>query len=189
MHDSKSILLHLRNNFGDDGLYEQKTIDEIPTVWVSKNNIIAVITWLQKSYPLLYDLCGVDERDRVKKNGLPSADFTVVYHLFSFEMNDFIRIKVGLHGEYPSIPSITNIYKNANWYEREVYDMFGITFDGHPHLTRILMPLTWKGHPLRKEHPARATEMGPFLLWDEKQDIEMEALRFKAGRLGIERTQ
>jgi len=153
MHDSKSILLHLRNNFGDDGLHEQKTIDEIPTVWVSKNNIIAVITWLQKSYPLLYDLCGVDERDRAKKNGLPSADFTVVYHLFSFEMNDFIRIKVGLHGEYPSIPSITNIYKNANWYEREAYDMFGITFDGHPHLTRILMPLTWKGHPLRKDYP------------------------------------
>ena len=185
MHDSKSILLHLRNNFGDDGLYEQKTIDDIPTVWVSKNNIIAVITWLQKSYPLLYDLCGVDERDRAKKNGLPSADFTVVYHLFSFEMNDFIRIKVGLHGEYPSIPSITNIYKNANWYEREAYDMFGITFEGHPHLTRILMPLTWKGHPLRKEHPARATEMGPFLLWDEKQDIEMEALRFKPEEWGL----
>ena len=102
MHDSKSILLHLRNNFGDDGLHEQKTIDEIPTVWVSKNNIIAVITWLQKSYPLLYDLCGVDERDRAKKNGLPSAEFTIVYHLFSFTLNEFIRIKVGLHGEYPS---------------------------------------------------------------------------------------
>ena len=116
---------------------------------------------LQKSYPLLYDLCGVDERDRAKKNGLPSADFTIVYHLFSFERNDFIRLKVALQGEYPSIPSITNIYKNANWYEREVYDMFGIRFDGHPHLQRILMPLTWKGHPLRKEHPARATEMGP----------------------------
>lgn len=185
MHDIKSILLHLRNNFGDDGLYEQATIDEIPTIWVSKNNIIAVITYLKQHYPLLYDLCGVDERDRARKNGIPSADFTVVYHLFSFDLNEFIRIKVGLKGEYPSIPSITPIYINANWYEREVYDMFGITFDGHPHLTRILMPLTWKGHPLRKEHPARATEMGPYLLWDEKQDIEMEALRFKPEDWGL----
>jgi NADH-quinone oxidoreductase subunit C/D len=80
-----------------------------------------------------------------------------------------MRVKVPLKGEYPSLRSISEIYRNANWYEREVWDMFGITFEGHPHLERILMPRTWEGHPLRKEHPARATEMGQFRLPDAKR--------------------
>jgi NADH-quinone oxidoreductase subunit C/D len=133
----------------------------------------------------LYDLCGIDERDRAKKGNIPAKDFTVAYHLFSFNHNRFIRLKVGLEGEYPSMPSITSLFKNANWYEREVYDMFGIRFEGHPHLQRILMPLTWQGHPLRKEHPARATEIGPYQLTSEKEDIEQEALRFKPEEWGM----
>ncbi len=118
---------------------------------------------------------------------IPRADFTVVYYLLSFERNTFIRLKVALQGEYPSAPSITSLWLNASWYEREVFDMFGIKFDGHPHLTRILMPLTWEGHPLRKEHPARATEMGQFKLYDEKQDREQAALQFNPEEWGMER--
>ncbi len=191
MQDGNHIFQHLQSSFGAETIHQQQTVDEILTLWVSKDEIVAVIQYLKLSIPrpfsLLYDLCGIDERDRTKKEGMPASDFTVVYHLFSFEQNCFIRLKVPLRGEYPALPSVTSLFKNANWYEREVYDMFGIRFDGHPHLQRILMPMTWKGHPLRKEHPARATEMGPYQLWDEKQDIEQEALRFKPEEWGMQR--
>src|SRR6478609_3371787 len=164
-----TILQDLQQRFGEDAFHQQN--DEILTLWLSMEKLRAVINYLKTSieqpYNFLYDLCGVDERDRAKKGTIPAQDFTIVYHLFSFDRNDFIRLKVALQGEMPSIPSISSIFKNANWYEREVYDMFGIGFEGHPHLQRILMPLSWKGHPLRKEHPARATEIGPFKLYDE----------------------
>jgi NADH-quinone oxidoreductase subunit C/D len=191
MQDATNIVQVLQKQFGADTFQLQDTIDGILTLWMPKEKIITVISYLKSSveqpYLMLYDLCGIDERDRSNKNGMPATDFTVVYHLFSFTRNNFIRLKVALKGEYPTLLSITSIYKNANWYEREVYDMFGIKFEGHPHLQRILMPLTWQGHPLRKEHPARATEMGPYQLWDEKQDREQEALRFKPEEWGMQR--
>jgi NADH-quinone oxidoreductase subunit C/D len=94
---------------------------------------------------MLYDLTAIDERTRTKRDGQPASDFSVVYHLTSFERNQDIRIKVALKNEDINIPSITSIWESANWYEREVFDMFGINFTGHPRLTRILMPKTWKG--------------------------------------------
>lgn len=182
-----SLLTSLRQRFGTDALQQQNTADGLLTLWVGKADIVNTVQFLQQNaYLSLYDLCGIDERDRARKEQLPVADFSVVYVLLSFKDNNFIRLKVPLTGEYPSLPSITTIFPSANWYEREIYDMFGIRFDGHPHLQRILMPQSWQGHPLRKEHPARATEMGPFRLWDEKQDAEQEALRFKPEEWGMQ---
>ncbi|MEQ1584954.1 MAG: NADH-quinone oxidoreductase subunit C/D [Cyclobacteriaceae bacterium] len=176
--------------FGDDIITEQAK-DHIVSVWLPLVKLKAVLFYVKKElpkpFPLLYDLTAIDERSRKKDPGYPSTGFTLVYHLFSFDRNEFIRFKIALSGEYPSAPSICNLWANANWYEREVYDMFGIRFEGHPHLKRILMPSTWEGHPLRKEHPARATEMGPFRLWDEKQDHEQAALQFNPEEWGLAR--
>lgn len=192
MNTDSSLKDHLVSIFGETVFTQQFTVDEVETLWIAPAKLISILSYLkntvQPAYKLLYDLCAIDERSRAKTTGaVRTHDFTIVYHLLSFERNKFLRIKVALHGEYPTLPSISSLWSNANWYEREVYDMFGIKFDGHPHLTRILMPLTWEGHPLRKEHPARATEMGPFRLWDEKQDREEEALQFKPEDWGLKR--
>jgi NADH-quinone oxidoreductase subunit C/D len=177
--------------FGESNFTEQKTKDEILTLWLPLDKLKAVLTFLkteiEKPYLLLYDLTAIDERSRKFYNGYPSNNFTLVYHLYSFERNSFIRLKLALKGEFPSAPSIITLWENASWYEREVYDMFGIKFDGHENIRRILMPLTWEGHPLRKEHPARATEMGPFRLYNEKVDREQESLQFKPEEWGMAR--
>ena len=191
METNLSPAEQVKLRFGDDIVTEQATKDHIVSVWLPlvklKQVLFYVKNELSKPYLLLYDLTAIDERSRKKNLDYPSTGFTLVYHLFSFDRNEFIRFKVALAGEYPSVPSITNLWANANWYEREVYDMFGIRFEGHPHLKRILMPSTWEGHPLRKEHPARATEMGPFRLWDEKQDREQAALQFNPEEWGLAR--
>ena len=167
----------------------QETHDHIPTFWVAKDRVSTVLRFLKEEvgrpYKMLYDLSAIDERMRVHRDGQPASDFTVVYHLLSFARNEYIRIKVALAEDQLSLPSITEIWPAANWYEREVWDMFGIVFDGHPHLQRILMPKTWVGHPLRKEHPARATEMGPYQLPPEKEVAEQEALRFRPEEWGM----
>lgn len=193
MNEYSGLENELISVFGESALAQQSATDEVITLWVKKDNIVQVLTYLKQTadhpFGMLFDLSAIDERNRAKtkSNGVIPPDFTIVYHLFSFERNCFVRLKVALHGEFPGIASISALWKNANWYEREVYDMFGIRFEGHPNLRRILMPLTWTGHPLRKEHPARATEMGPFRLWDEKQDREQEALQFKPEDWGLKR--
>jgi len=79
--------------------------------------------------------------------------FHVVYQLYSFPHNDLLRLRVPLNGNAPHVETVEKIYPGANWKEREIYDMFGIVFDGHSDLRRIIMPADWEGHPLRKDYP------------------------------------
>ncbi|MBV9037257.1 MAG: NADH-quinone oxidoreductase subunit C/D [Acidobacteriaceae bacterium] len=180
----------LQQELGPEGT-SQVTADGIPTFWLGPGEIQETVRRLRNDVPkpfkMLYDLTAIDERGRRYRNGQPSADFTVVYHLFSYERNAYVRLKVPLNGDNPTLPSIVDVCPVANWYEREAWDMFGIVFEGHPHLSRILMPRSWQGHPLRKDHPARATEMGQFRLPDEKLDAEQEALRFRPEEWGMAR--
>jgi NADH-quinone oxidoreductase subunit C/D len=186
-----SIIDDLKTSFREAILADQHTADSIPTVWVSRDRARDVLRHLkntvERPYRMLYDLTAIDERVRVNRQGQPDTDFTVVYHLLSFDRNDDIRIKVPLAEASLSLPSITDIWPSANWYEREVWDLFGVAFDGHPHLTRILLPPSWSGHPLRKDHPARATEMGPFRMPEDRMDTEQQSLRFLPENWGMER--
>jgi NADH-quinone oxidoreductase subunit C len=79
--------------------------------------------------------------------------FEINYHLVSIDRRDRLRLKVKLAGSDPVLPSVTGVWPTANWHEREAYDLFGIRFEGHPDLRRILMPDDWEGHPLRKDYP------------------------------------
>jgi NADH-quinone oxidoreductase subunit C len=79
--------------------------------------------------------------------------FNVIYQLREMSLPADFRVQVRVPGDAPELPTATGVYLNANWHEREVYDMFGLTFTGHPDLRRILMPSDWQGHPLRKDYP------------------------------------
>jgi NADH-quinone oxidoreductase subunit C/D len=191
---NEAIFQELQQVFGEASVRPQATRDGrdgIPTFWAPRDKAREMLRYLkteaERPYRFLYDLTAIDERVRADRGDGPASDFTVVYHLLSFERNQDVRIKVALRGERPSLDTITDVWPSANWYEREAWDMFGVTFNGHPHLKRILMPATWQGHPLRKEHPARATEMGPFRLPEEKEDAEQSAMRFRPEDWGLNR--
>ncbi len=185
------IIQELQRRFGESAITPQATRDEIPTFWTGQATLHEILRYLKTEadapYKMLYDMSAIDERVRSNRPEQPDSDFTVVYHLLSFDRNSDVRIKVSLKGDKPSVKSITGIWQSADWYECEVWDMFGINIEGHPHLRRILMPATWKGHPLRKEHPARRTELSKFSLSEDKEIKEEQAMEFHPEEWGLPR--
>jgi NADH-quinone oxidoreductase subunit B/C/D len=184
---NKSLTQLLNERFGD-GIRQTLLTTDLPTFHVTENRLKEVLKFLRTEatprYLRLDDLTAIDESARRGQKPYDSyagtvaheisggdgdrpvrevyPDYTLVYHLLSFDPPSRLRLKVGLRGKDPITASITDLWPSANWYEREVYDMFGIQFEGHPNLRRILNPHDWEGHPLRKGYPARATEMEPY---------------------------
>ena len=156
---------------------------DMPTLITDASTAPQLLKFLKEEAPQrfrrLEDLTAVDESARRNR---PEHDFTLVYHLLNFDDPGYLRVKVPLAGREPEVPSITGLWKNADWYEREIYDMFGIRFAGHADLRRILMPDSWVGHPLRKEHPFRATEMAPYTAETAASMIPRDGGDFFKGR-------
>jgi len=159
----KSLAEMLQARFGDSIEQLPKTSDML-AFQVKEDGIKKILHFLKNEasprFQRLEDLTAIDESAR--RPGQTYSDYSLVYSLLSFEPARRLRLKVPLWGGDPITHSITDIWPSANWYEREVFDMFGIRFEGHENLRRILLPHNWEGHPLRKSHPGRATQMLPF---------------------------
>jgi len=124
------------------------------TLTVPAEHIVAVgrLLKLQQEYVRLSTVTGVDWYPAEPR-------FEVVYHLLSLSRNVRLRVKAKLPGSNPEIDSLTGVWRSANWYERETFDLFGIRFRNHPDLTRIMLPEDWEGHPLRKDYPVTGTRV------------------------------
>ena len=126
------------------------------TVIVPREHIVAACSFLKSApgleFNFLADLCGFDRGPEEEPR------FEVNYHLFSTTKHHRVRLKVVLHENDPHVPSVTGVWRTANWHERETYDLFGVIFDEHPDLRRILLPDDWQGHALRKDFPLRGYE-------------------------------
>ena len=126
------------------------------TIIVPRDSIVAVCAFLKTApgleFNFLADLCGYDRGPEEEPR------FEVNYHLFSTARHHRVRLKVVLSEDEIHVPTVTNVWRTANWHERETYDLFGVVFDDHPDLRRILLPDDWQGHALRKDFPLRGYE-------------------------------
>jgi NADH-quinone oxidoreductase subunit C len=126
------------------------------TIVIPREHIVATCAWLKAApgleFNFLADLCGFDHGPEEEPR------FEVNYHLFSTTRHHRVRLKVVLGEDDAHLPTVTGIWRTANWHERETYDLFGVVFDGHPDLRRILLPDDWQGHALRKDFPLRGYE-------------------------------
>ena len=143
----KEILENLSAQFGDK-ISECTSFRGDESCVVKRDSILDVCRFLkdEMKFDMMTDLCGADYPSRAER-------FEVVYHLYSVETKKRIRLKVRVSESDAVVHSVCNIWKAANWFEREAYDLFGILFEGHPNLKRILCHQEFKGHALRKDFP------------------------------------
>jgi NADH-quinone oxidoreductase subunit C len=157
--DIQKITSDLRERFQAD-IYEFR--GEVSLILDAKD-IQAACRALKEEYDfeLLTEQTAVDYWPELEPR------FHVVYRMRSLKRNAIIGARVPLNGNSPTMPSLTGVYTNANWFERELWDMFGIRFEGHPDLRRVVMPADWVGHPLRKDYPLGYEEVQFTFNFDE----------------------
>ena len=144
------IIQKIKDRFGD-AVLEDHHFRGDQTVTLNKDKIVKVTQFLKDEPSLLMDflmdLTAVDYMDRKPQR------FEVVYHFYSSKHNHRARLKVPVDEDDCLVDTLTSLYKSANWFEREVWDLYGIKFKGHPNMKRILLYEEFKGHPLRKDYP------------------------------------
>jgi NADH-quinone oxidoreductase subunit C len=135
---------------------EPQTIAEViesrgeTTIVLARRDLLRISEYLAQDQALAFTfLSDISATDRFPLE----PRFEVNYHLLSIRQRERVRIKLRVAGSDAVVPSVTGIWPTANWHEREIFDLFGIRFEGHPDLTRILMPDDWEGHPMRKDYP------------------------------------
>ncbi len=139
-----------------------ESVDGIPTYYAPLSQIHDIGKFLKQYCEILLDITAVDYLGKKEKR------FEMVYHFLSLKEKVRIRVKVEV-GEDEEVPTFCDLWNNANWLEREVYDMFGIKFRGHPDLRRILLYPEFKGHPLRKDYPLKKSQPRIELLRKERE--------------------
>jgi NADH-quinone oxidoreductase subunit C len=150
MEEKSDLLSELAARFPADVL-ETSAPDGDPVAVVRPGALLDIAAALKsgpRDFAMLLDLTCVDFPGRPER-------FEMIYHLFSLRTKGRLRIKCRLPATEPSVPSLTPLWKNADWLEREVFDMFGVAFEGHPDLRRLFMNEEFEGHPLRKDYPLR----------------------------------
>jgi NADH-quinone oxidoreductase subunit C len=155
--DTTAIHAKLLDHFGDEvilGLTEAEEMLRDPFITVAGAKIDKVCLYCKVEPKLGFDFCQ-------SITGLDTGEtLTCVYHLYSYPNKQTVVLKASTPRSEPRLPSSVHVWPAADWYEREVYDLFGIDFSGHPDLRRLLLPDDWEGHPLRKDWVQAATYRG-----------------------------
>lgn len=166
---SEAVLKRLAAQFPDDVISTHSQAGD-DTAVIRRDHVLDVATWLRddpkNAFDLMRDVTAVDYLNLGR-----TPRFEVVYHFLSLKHKKSFRLKIPLEQDDLTMPSLSNLWAAGRWGEREVWDMFGVTFEGHPDLRRILLYEEFEGHPLRKDYPKRASQPRLDLLKPERDSL------------------
>ena len=158
-------LLHTK--FGAMHFSQPKPTNPIPYLSLDAAKLGEVMQFLASDKSCYFDhLSAISAVD----NGLEANTIDLFYNLYSYPFNNSLMVQVVLNRETPIAPTLSHIWKTADWHEREAFDLFGIQFSGHPDLRRILLPADWEGHPMRKDYQQQNYYHGVKVVWEKPED-------------------